>query len=55
VIGTAGAANQDYVLGLGALATTYGAGWGQRVRRLGHGGAIDSQAGHRRGRRVLIV
>ena len=35
VIGTAGAANQDYLRGLGALATTYGEGWGERVRRLG--------------------
>ncbi|MFK0136877.1 NADP-dependent oxidoreductase [Streptomyces murinus] len=35
VIGTAGAANQDYLRGLGALATTYGEGWVERVRRLG--------------------
>ncbi|MGA5319319.1 NADP-dependent oxidoreductase [Streptomyces seoulensis] len=35
VIGTAGAANQDYLRGLGALATTYGQGWTERVRRLG--------------------
>ncbi|TGN79473.1 NADP-dependent oxidoreductase [Streptomyces bauhiniae] len=35
VIGTAGAANQDYLRGLGALATTYGDGWTERVRRLG--------------------
>ncbi|GAA0594326.1 NADP-dependent oxidoreductase [Streptomyces crystallinus] len=35
VIGTAGAANQDYLRGLGALATTYGDGWVERVRRLG--------------------
>lgn len=35
VIGTAGAANQDYVRGLGALATTYGEGLVERVRRLG--------------------
>lgn len=35
VIGTAGAANQDYLRGLGALATTYGEGWAERVRRLG--------------------
>lgn len=34
VIGTAGAANQDYLRGLGALATTYGEGWVERVRRL---------------------
>ncbi|WP_228993494.1 NADP-dependent oxidoreductase [Streptomyces sp. DH8] len=35
VIGTAGAANQDYLRALGALATTYGEGWVERVRRLG--------------------
>lgn len=35
VIGTAGAANQDYLRGLGAAATTYGPGWVERVRRLG--------------------
>ncbi|WP_280421881.1 NADP-dependent oxidoreductase [Nocardia carnea] len=35
VIGTAGAANQDYVRGLGAVATTYGEGWVERVRRHG--------------------
>ncbi|MGW0904303.1 NADP-dependent oxidoreductase [Streptomyces sp. NPDC002853] len=35
VIGTAGAANQDYLRGLGAHATTYGAGWVERVRQLG--------------------
>lgn len=35
-IGTAGARNQDYLRGLGALATTYGEGWVERVRRLGH-------------------
>lgn len=34
-IGTAGAANQDYLRSLGALATTYGEGWVGRVRRLG--------------------
>ncbi|OIK28428.1 NADP-dependent oxidoreductase [Streptomyces malaysiense] len=39
VIGTAGAANQDYLRGLGALATTYGEGWAERVRRLG---AVDA-------------
>ena len=43
--GTAGAANQDYLLGLGALATTYGAGWVQRVRRLGQGHAALDLAG----------
>ncbi|WP_369218005.1 NADP-dependent oxidoreductase [Streptomyces flavofungini] len=35
VIGTAGAANQEYLRDLGALATTYGEGWVERVRRLG--------------------
>lgn len=35
VIGTAGAANQDYLRSLGAVATTYGEGWVERVRRLG--------------------
>lgn len=30
VIGTAGAASQDYVRGLGAVATTYGEGWVER-------------------------
>ncbi|NUW31744.1 NADP-dependent oxidoreductase [Nonomuraea sp. SMC257] len=35
VIGTGGAANQDYLRSLGALATTYGPGWVDRVRRLG--------------------
>ncbi|MEU1816825.1 NADP-dependent oxidoreductase [Streptomyces roseifaciens] len=35
VIGTAGAANQDYLRSLGADATTYGEGWGERVRQLG--------------------
>ncbi|MEU8706567.1 NADP-dependent oxidoreductase [Streptomyces sp. NPDC048565] len=35
VIGTAGAANQDYLRSLGALATTYDEGWAGRVRQLG--------------------
>lgn len=35
VIGMAGAANQDYLRSLGALATTYGEGWVDRVRQLG--------------------
>lgn len=35
VIGTAGAANQDYLRSLGATATTYGEGWTERVRQLG--------------------
>ncbi|MEW1680108.1 NADP-dependent oxidoreductase [Streptomyces sp. NPDC093594] len=32
VVGTAGAANQEYLRGLGAHATTYDAGWPERVR-----------------------
>ncbi|MGW6274254.1 NADP-dependent oxidoreductase [Streptomyces sp. NPDC055060] len=35
VIGTAGTANQEYLRGLGAVATPYGEGWVERVRRLG--------------------
>lgn len=35
VIGTGGAASQDHLRGLGALATTYGDGWVERVRGLG--------------------
>ncbi|MFI1180796.1 NADP-dependent oxidoreductase [Streptomyces sp. NPDC020799] len=45
VIGTAGAANQDYLRGLGALATTYGEGWADRVRRLGQVDAALDLAG----------
>ncbi|MFD4028536.1 NADP-dependent oxidoreductase [Streptomyces sp. NPDC058576] len=45
VIGTAGAANQDYLRGLGALATTYGEGWAGRVRRLGRVDAALDLAG----------
>ena len=45
VIGTAGAANQDYLRSLGALATTYGAGWVERVRRLGRVDAALDLAG----------
>ncbi|MEV6425599.1 NADP-dependent oxidoreductase [Streptomyces sp. NPDC051662] len=45
VIGTAGAANQDYLRGLGALATTYGEGWAERVRQLGHVDAALDLAG----------
>ncbi|MGV9289024.1 NADP-dependent oxidoreductase [Streptomyces sp. NPDC003719] len=45
VIGTAGAGNQDYLTGLGALATTYGEGWVERVRRLGHVDAALDLAG----------
>ncbi|KOG90860.1 NADP-dependent oxidoreductase [Streptomyces varsoviensis] len=42
VIGIAGAANQDYLRSLGALATTYGEGWVERVRSLGRvDGALD--------------
>ncbi|MFK0290484.1 NADP-dependent oxidoreductase [Streptomyces sp. NPDC090442] len=44
-IGTAGAANQDYLRGLGALATTYGAGWAERVRQLGRVDAALDLAG----------
>ncbi|WP_030842887.1 NADP-dependent oxidoreductase [Streptomyces hygroscopicus] len=36
VIGTAGAKNQDYLRSLGAIATTYGEGWVERVRQFGH-------------------
>lgn len=45
VIGTAGAANQDYLRSLGALATTYGEGWTERVRRLGQVDAALDLAG----------
>ncbi|MUN37986.1 NADP-dependent oxidoreductase [Actinomadura litoris] len=45
VIGTAGAENQDYVRGLGAVATTYGAGWVERVRGLGRPDAALDLAG----------
>ncbi|MFC8594684.1 NADP-dependent oxidoreductase [Streptomyces atroolivaceus] len=45
VIGTAGAANQDYVRSLGALATTYGDGWAERVRQLGRVDAAFDLAG----------
>ncbi|BEP16627.1 NADP-dependent oxidoreductase [Acidothermaceae bacterium B102] len=34
VIGTASAGNQDHLVSLGALATTYGDGWVERVRAL---------------------
>ncbi|MFB7629350.1 NADP-dependent oxidoreductase [Streptomyces sp. NPDC056149] len=44
-IGTAGAANQDYLRGLGALATTYGEGWVERVRHLGRVDAALDLAG----------
>ncbi|MGW1598195.1 NADP-dependent oxidoreductase [Streptomyces sp. NPDC002343] len=45
VIGTAGAANQDYLRSLGALATTYGEGWAERVRALGRVDAALDLAG----------
>ncbi|WP_049562617.1 NADP-dependent oxidoreductase [Nonomuraea sp. SBT364] len=45
VIGTAGVANQDYLRNLGALATTYGEGWVERVRQLGHVDAALDLAG----------
>ncbi|MEU8418029.1 NADP-dependent oxidoreductase [Amycolatopsis japonica] len=45
VIGTASAANQDYLRDLGALATTYGEGWVDRVRRLGRVDAALDLAG----------
>ncbi|MFF0453290.1 NADP-dependent oxidoreductase [Nocardia africana] len=45
VIGTAGADNQDYLRSLGAVATTYGQGWVERVRRLGRIDAALDLAG----------
>ncbi|WP_242908507.1 NADP-dependent oxidoreductase [Actinomadura terrae] len=45
VIGTASPANQEYVRGLGAVATTYGAGWVERVRGLGKADAALDLAG----------
>ncbi|MEV0523368.1 NADP-dependent oxidoreductase [Streptomyces sp. NPDC050439] len=45
VIGTAGVANQDYLRGLGAHATTYGDGWVARVRELGQVDAALDLAG----------
>ncbi|MEU3460782.1 NADP-dependent oxidoreductase [Streptomyces sp. NPDC006733] len=45
VIGTAGATNQEYLRSLGALATPYGAGWVERVRRLGRVDAALDLAG----------
>ncbi|MEU3770215.1 NADP-dependent oxidoreductase [Amycolatopsis keratiniphila] len=45
VIGTASAANQDYLRELGALATTYGEGWVDRVRQLGQVDAALDLAG----------
>ncbi|MGD6749171.1 NADP-dependent oxidoreductase [Streptomyces sp. BH105] len=45
VIGTAGAANQDYLRDLGARATTYAEGWAERVRKLGQIDAALDLAG----------
>ncbi|MFB7673042.1 NADP-dependent oxidoreductase [Kitasatospora purpeofusca] len=45
VVGTAGARNQDYLRSLGALATTYGEGWPDRVRGLGRVDAALDLAG----------
>ncbi|MEV0095066.1 NADP-dependent oxidoreductase [Streptomyces sp. NPDC050738] len=45
VIGTAGAANQDYLRSLGAAATTYGEGWVERVRHIGQIDAALDLAG----------
>ncbi|MFE0462924.1 NADP-dependent oxidoreductase [Kitasatospora sp. NPDC058965] len=45
VIGTGGDANQDYLRSLGALATTYGEGWVERVRQLGDVDAALDLAG----------
>ncbi|GAA2508613.1 NADP-dependent oxidoreductase [Winogradskya humida] len=45
VIGTAGAANQNYLRSLGAVATTYGEGWADRVRELGRVDAALDLAG----------
>ncbi|RSS06380.1 NADP-dependent oxidoreductase [Streptomyces sp. WAC04189] len=45
VIGTAGAANQDYLTELGAVPTTYGEGWVERVRGLGRVDAALDLAG----------
>ncbi|MFD0888482.1 zinc-binding dehydrogenase, partial [Streptosporangium algeriense] len=41
----AGAANQNYLRGLGATAATYGEGWVERVRRLGRVDAALDLAG----------
>lgn len=45
VIGTGSASSQDYLRGLGALATTYGEGWAERVRQLGRVDAALDLAG----------
>jgi NADPH:quinone reductase-like Zn-dependent oxidoreductase len=45
VIATGGTVNQDYLRSLGAVATTYGDGWMDRVRQLGHVDAALDLAG----------
>jgi len=45
VIGTGGAANQEYLRSLGAVATTYGEGWVERVRQFGRIDAALDLAG----------
>lgn len=45
VIATGGTANQDYLRSLGAIATTYGEGWVDRVRQLGRVDAALDLAG----------
>ncbi|MFC9893362.1 NADP-dependent oxidoreductase [Nocardia sp. NPDC127579] len=45
VIAVGGAANQDYLRGLGAAATTYGDGWVERVREFGRVDAALDLAG----------
>ncbi|MGC5401924.1 NADP-dependent oxidoreductase [Streptomyces sp. DT20] len=45
VIGTGSASSQDYLRGLGALPTTYGEGWAERVRQLGRVDAALDLAG----------
>ncbi|WP_063038709.1 NADP-dependent oxidoreductase [Nocardia grenadensis] len=45
VIATGGAANQDYLRSLGAVATTYGEGWVERVRQFGRVDAALDLAG----------
>ncbi|MFF3171015.1 NADP-dependent oxidoreductase [Streptomyces sp. NPDC057900] len=45
VIGTGSPSNQEYLRGLGALATTYGEGWAERVRQLGRVDAALDLAG----------
>ena len=45
VVGTASAENQEYLRSLGAVATTYGEGWAQRVRKIGRIDAALDLAG----------